>query len=327
MESATIPERKIVVCIPVLNDWDSILELIPRIDRAFSETEYRAELMIVDDGSDEAHPKKINCSLKSVGQIIVLRLRRNLGHQRAIAIGLSYIQSKHPHEAVVIMDGDGEDPPEGLTSLLSKYRECKGKRLIMARRGKRSEGLRFRFFYKLYRMAHWLITGYRAQAGNFCVVPSELVDRLVGVSAIWNHFASSVVIARIPYDSATVDRSPRIAGRPKMSFQSLIKHGLSAMSVFSDAIGLRLLALTFSLALLALIGVAIVVFVRLATDLAIPGWASISTGILTVLFLQAFLMSMAFMFITLQDRKGTEFLPIRDYHPFIYKVDSIRFYE
>ena len=98
-----------VILIPVFNDWDSVALLIPALDQSLAATSRTAELILVDDYS-VARPENlsINEPLSAIRSIDVLTLARNLGHQRAIAIGLSYVAMRRPSRAVVVMDGDGE---------------------------------------------------------------------------------------------------------------------------------------------------------------------------------------------------------------------------
>jgi hypothetical protein len=170
---------------------------------------------------------------------------------------------------------------------------------------------------------HWALTGRTVSVGNFSVIPIHHVDRLVAVSELWNHYAASVFKARLACETVPVDRGHRIAGESRMNFVALLAHGLSAISVFADVVGLRLLVSTFFLALLALLGVGAVLILRFTTDVAIPGWATAATGVLIVIFLQAFLMATVFVFITLQGRSGMGFLPIRDHAYFIDRVERI----
>src|SRR5262249_42693810 len=84
-------KEEIVILIPVFNDWASLEELLPRLDQELSRNGVDADVLVVDDGSlldadrlDDAD------RFHAIRRIDVLRLRRNLGHQRAIAIGLAY---------------------------------------------------------------------------------------------------------------------------------------------------------------------------------------------------------------------------------------------
>src|SRR5262249_43444017 len=104
------------------------------------------------------------------------------------------------------------------------------------------EGLGFRFFYWLFRTTHQLLTGHPAKVGNFSLVPREQLRRLTVVSEIWNNYAAAVYKARLPMDTVPTGRAERIAGKTRMNFASLVSHGLSAMSIYNDVIGVRTLS-------------------------------------------------------------------------------------
>jgi hypothetical protein len=67
----------------------------------------------------------------------------------------------------------------------------------------------------------------------------------------------------------------------------------------------------------------VAVFVRLTTTLAIPGWATYVTASLLVIALQALVLSVFFIFIILNSRSSTSFLPVRDYTPFVFRLRAI----
>ena len=106
-----------------------------------------------------------------------------------------------------------------------------------------------------------------------------------------------------------------------MNFVRLVAHGLSAISVFGDIIGVRLLVAMMGLIGLTIVGSSAAVVVRLTTDAPIPGWAASTFGIVAVILIQAVMLSIQFSFIVLGNRQGTSFLPCRDY---AYFVDSFR---
>ena len=112
------------------------------------------------------------------------RLRRNLGHQRAIAIGLAHIQRSGKCDAVVVMDADGEDTPEGVAQLLHAYTESHGSRAIFAERSRRTESVSFRCFYHLYKILHRSLTGFSVRVGNFSILPARYLNTLVVLSEL-----------------------------------------------------------------------------------------------------------------------------------------------
>ena len=102
-----------------------------------------------------------------------------------------------------------------------------------------------------------------------------------------------------------------------MNFVALVTHGLSAISVYSDVVGVRLLVISALLALLTMGGILAAVIVRLATDLIMPGWATFTVGFLLILLVQAVMAAFVFSFMILGSRHGSPFLPRRDYSFFI----------
>ena len=98
----------IAIVLPVFDDLTSVRALVPEIEAATNSSGVSACLVIVDDGS----PRSVDPNSVSAGvsfPIQVIQLRRNVGHQRAIAIGLSHVVATELASIIVIMDGDGED--------------------------------------------------------------------------------------------------------------------------------------------------------------------------------------------------------------------------
>ncbi len=324
MSPMSTDRRPYLICIPIYNDWESAATLIGRIDERLAERGTRVEVLLVDDGSSARAPNRLApCRRQAVSRVDVLSLRRNLGHQRAIAVGLSYIQQHREHRGVIVMDGDGEDTPDGVVRLLDAFEQHGGRVTVFAKRARRTESLAFKGFYVLFKIIHQLLIGRTTNVGNFSVLPAEHLDRLVGVSELWNHYAAAVFQAQLPLLTIPIDRGHRISGSSKMNFVSLVMHGLSAISVFGNVVGIRLLVASGALALLAFVGVTVVVMIRFGTAFAIPGWATSATGVLVIVLLQAFQLSMVFVFITLQGRTARGFLPIRDYSYYVGSVSAL----
>jgi polyisoprenyl-phosphate glycosyltransferase len=308
----------VAILIPIYNDWTACGLLLPLLDATLDRERRIARIILVDDGSrlppDDHFP---GGPFQALERVDILHLRRNLGHQRAIAIGLSYVWEHVPCGAVVLMDCDGEDAPDDVPRLLAKF-EAEGRsKIIFAERARRSESRTFVFFYELYKLLHVIFTGQRVRVGNFSVIPRQRLDSLIVVSELWNHYAAAVFKSQQPFDTVPTTRAKRLSGRSTMNFVRLVTHGLSAISVFSDAIGVRLLVATLGLIILTVAGLIATVVIRLATRMSIPGWATSTFGILTMLLFQAVMLSVQFSFIILGGRQGMTFLPCRDYFYFV----------
>jgi hypothetical protein len=318
-ELITMPDpesrnHKLVILMPVYNDWAALSILLPSLERELNADGLRAEILLVDDGSTAPVPPNLGQnSFTAIESVDILSLRRNLGHQRAIAVGLSYIEANRPCHAVVVMDCDGEDDPRDVPRLVRECLANEGQKIIFAARTRRGESLAFRFFYRLYRLIHFLLTGVKVRVGNFSVIPWPVLNRLVAVSELWNHYAAAVHKARLPMMLVPTQRGKRLEGQSHMNVVALVVHGLSAMAVFGDRIGVRLLIVVSVGMVLAggsLIGV---VGIRLLTTLAVPGWATYVSGILLVILIQMLLIILVFAFVILAARDTASFIPGRDY--------------
>jgi len=315
----------IIILIPVFNDWEALEPLIRALDEKLAETNLNVDILLIDDGSTNAYDRRgwVKRRYLAVGTIEILELSRNLGHQRAIAVGLAYVQHKRWCEAVVIMDADGEDSPEDVPRLIDAFVSQQESRVVFAQRARRSESKAFKIFYGLYKAVYFLLTGAKVRFGNFSVVPYDLLPKLTVVSEIWNHYAAGIMKARIPYVEVPTKRGLRLSGHSRMNFVSLVIHGLGAVSVHSDVIGVRALVAMLAIIIVSMAGILVVVILRVFTGLAIPGWASFVTLSFLVLMMQAVMMALLFIFIILSNRSNLVFIPRRDYENFVLSVERV----
>jgi glycosyltransferase involved in cell wall biosynthesis len=310
---------QIVVTMPVYEDWDSAIELCQKLDLVLQkEKALCANLLLVDDGSIASlAPSRIPFQPEAIERISVLTLRRNLGHQRAIAIGLAYIQQHLKGDAVVVMDADGEDRPEDLPKLVEAMKKAGVPTAVFAERGKRLENTLFRALYQCYRILHRVFIGRDIRFGNFSVLPWSYLESLVVFPELWNHYAAAFLNSRLPYLRVRLDRGARLRGRSHMNFVSLLIHGLSAVFANQEVVGTRLLVLILLATMSFFIAIAVTVGVGLLLHLTIPGWAIISMGLLLVLIGQALTASFVLVFSIMMNRSHLGFLPVRDYSFFV----------
>jgi hypothetical protein len=313
----------LLVVIPVYNDWAAASLLLNELDKSLTTSGLAASLLVVDDGSTDPVPRTLReCSFDAIEQIHILSLRRNMGHQRAIAIALACAYEHLAPSAVVVMDGDGEDSPADVPKLVERLAANRDNLIVFAERRRRSESIWFRWCYALYRWCHLLLTGIPVRVGNFSIIPARQLEGLVVVSELWNHYAAAVFKARIPYDTVPTERARRLSGPSQMNFVGLVAHGLSALSVHAETMGVRLLVLTMvaGLGVGTLIGA--VLAIRVLTSWAIPGWATTATGILAMLLVQAASLAVMFAFLVLHGRSQPSFVPLRDYSLFVRALET-----
>lgn len=314
--------RPVAIVVPVFNDWAAFRTLAGAIDSVCVEADICAELFVIDDASWQSGEAALT-GFASEARRVRLRpavLATNLGHQRAIAVGLVLLSERAAdYCAIIVMDGDGEDQPEHIPFLLAEA-AAQPEAVICARRQRRLEGVRFALAYGLFKLIFRLCTGRHIDFGHYCAIPPAHLRRLVHSPNLWSHFAATLLRSGLPLHRIPLDRGRRYAGRSTMNATALIRHGLNAIAVFEDVCLVRLLVLlaTFAgLVIAAMIGVALV---RLCTDLAVPGWATNAGGLLFVVLLQAALLAVTSAAAHLNRRSMPEIVPARDARQFLLEL-------
>ena len=317
IRTATSGYARLQIVIPVYDDWASVSLLLPRVDEQLRSIGVQADVLLVDDGSTAAPPRAWSLHGAGIQSLRILRLKRNVGHQRAICIGLCFLAEACDCERVMVMDGDGEDAPEDIPRLLNCLQEDGGVGIVFAERLKRSEGWIFSFFYALYRMAHWILVGHRVRVGNYSVMRRECLESLCVSPEMWNHYAAAVYAIRQPKAFIPTRRARRIAGASSMNFPALVTHGLSALSVFSDRISTRLLIATIVAGVMAVAAMLLMAVLRFATGYTPPGWVATIGGTVLLFLVQIVALVFTFCFLVLITRGQNSFIPARDARLFI----------
>jgi glycosyltransferase involved in cell wall biosynthesis len=312
--------EQVVIIIPVFNDTASLNQLLDELATSLQEfTARKFSVLAIDDGSTE--PLAIRTS--HFFAVKVLHLQRNIGHQKAIAIGMAWCCENTEFDKMLIMDGDGEDRPADAAALL-KASDTEKDKIIFAKRKSRQEGQSFRFFYSIYKLMFRVLTGKRIAFGNFMVLPHSLVTKAVYYSEIWNHVAGGILKTGLAYHSIDVARGKRYAGVSKMNFHSLLMHGLGAIAVFIDVIASRLLIFSLVLIGVSLITILVLIVIKTFTDKAIPGWTSTVASAMLIILLQSFLLSLFTIFLYLSSQSQRKFIPAHHYKEYTGSVETIQ---
>lgn len=317
--SHSLPER-INVVIPLFNDWPAVGLLLERIRLVVDEPlRNRLAFLIVDDCSTTAY----QTLPAGVGQSVsILRLFRNVGHQKAIALGLSHLADQPDLYPTIVMDSDGEDRPEDIGQLLRRGAEEPG-HVVFAHRTKRHENFLFRAFYTIYKAVFRLLTGKVITFGNFSLVPAGLLRKLAHVSEIWNNYPGGVIRSRLPYTAVPLERGRRLAGESKMNFVALVLHGLGAVSVLMDTTAVRLVLFCVMMLVASLLGIGIVIYLKVFTNTSTPGWTTYLVFSFLIVMLQAFLISLLLVFMVLSYRTQPQFIPAKQFRDFVERVEWV----
>ena len=266
-----VSQPRIAVVIPVLDDWDSLAILLAEFP---SQVDLGASyhFFVIDDGSHRSMSSALNFPADCLGTLV--RLGASLGHQRAICVGLNEVLKLGAFDCVLVMDGDGEDNPQHVFELLEEFRSARAE-VVVAQRATRTEGFRFRLFYRIYKALFRLLTGRRLDFGNFSLLSEKAVKRLLFMPELWNHFPGTIMRSGVGIIRVPTPRSPRLAGTSRMSFVSLVNHGVSGISVFIDQVLARLMVLAGVVAATLVAFVAAGLALRFSTGTPIPGWAAL----------------------------------------------------
>ena len=130
----------LAIVTPIFNDFEAFQTLRAEIGEVAGALPIRLSLIGVDDGSSEPLTPDADPNTANLEGVEILRLICNLGHQRAIAVGLAEVAQRRAYDAVIVMDCDGQDRPSDLVRLIDAHRVDRTA-IIVARRAKRSEGL------------------------------------------------------------------------------------------------------------------------------------------------------------------------------------------
>ncbi|MSO92230.1 MAG: glycosyltransferase [Rhodospirillales bacterium] len=266
---------EVTLVIPVFNDWQALQTLVRRLDSGLRTSPYDLRLIVVNDGSlhDVDAASWQSAPFERLKSLEIIDLVCNLGHQRAIAIGLCEAVDKNS-DVIVVMDADGEDDPADVPALIRSLSEDRSQ-MALAQRVTRSEDPLFVVSYFLYKKLFRALTGFALSFGNFCALSLPAAKRLVFMPSLWNSLPASCLRSKLPYRLVPTRRGRRYDGESKMNFIGLVVHGLHAITVFSDAVLVRLAIL---IAALAGVSTVAVLMIRFFTDWVPLGWASDMLG-------------------------------------------------
>lgn len=315
--------KNVILLIPIFNDWDAVSGLIRQIGALKPGPLCRLRALVIDDGSSSPMPrqlfkKKPGSCLSDLG---VIELARNLGHQSAIAVGLGHIAHENlAYDAVIVMDGDGEDAPKNILDLLDAWKKSGFNSAVFAKRARRSEGMAFKIFYQFYRLAYRVLTGTWISMGNFSLLPQSYVSKLILYPELWRHYPATVKKSKLPVTLVPTNRAERIEGSSKMNFYNLILHGLGAITVHSDIVGVRSLVAVSVLLGSCFAAIVGLVYARFFTAIAVPIWTSTVVLYLTMIALQFLSSAIIFSFLTLAGRSPIALNPARNYQGFVKRA-------
>ena len=229
--------KKVIILIPVFNDWLSLEKLIKEISVQIDDIRENVfDLLVINDGSTS---KKPSIALpKNIKQIKIINMKTNRGHAECISYGLRFISKKEKFDKVILMDGDGEDRPEEIKDLLNKS-SIKDGISVVAKRVKRSEGLIFKILYEIHKLITLILTGKKINFGNYSCLSKNDIKKICENPNLWSSFSGTFKQDIKNYYEINCIRGSRYFGPSKMSLIKLIYHSLSIISVFKYEVLIR----------------------------------------------------------------------------------------
>ena len=299
------PSKQLIVVTPVYEDLEASAILFSELGRTFNGEVF---VCAVDDGSVRFPLGGVGLTQAGISGV-VLKLRRNVGHQRAISIGMGFVETHiHEHQRVIVMDSDGEDLPETIPNLL-KGLEQNDVDVVVAQRKSRVESLRFKFFYAIYKHFFRFMTGHTISFGNFMALKPSSLRRLVAMQELPIHVAGTVLASKLRTERCPLDRGPRYAGQSKMNFVGLALHGFKGLMIFAEdvlvRVGIACVLIAAVSVLLAMVATALKIM-----GFATPGWFSVAFGILVLMFLQTGALALMTLLLTGVVRGGSVASPL-----------------
>jgi dolichol-phosphate mannosyltransferase len=265
-----LPDSLISIVLPVYNEAVVIRTLVDELTRVIDDCGTTAEFVFVDDGSTDASPQILDSLAERRHEVRVVHFSRNFGHQAAVQAGLAHANG----DAIVLMDSDLQDAPEAIGRFLAKWQE--GYDVVYAIRVNRKENrlkrCLFAGFHRL--LAGVATTSIPADAGNFGLIDARVVKEVVALAERDRYLPGLRSWVGFRQIGVPVERNARYDGQPRVSFGGLWRLAKTAIFSFSTlplsifyTIGYAALGVFLALAVACL-------YVRIFTDLAIPGWTS-----------------------------------------------------
>jgi polyisoprenyl-phosphate glycosyltransferase len=221
------------VVVPLFNEEGNVAELLRRLVVTLEGVPGidRYEIVAVDDGSQDGTLNALRGAMTTVPQLVVVSLSRNFGHQIAATAGLDEAAG----DAIILMDGDLQDPPELILEFIAKWRE--GYDVVYATRRNRQGESPFklwtaRLFYRITkRLTNISIP---VDTGDFRLMSRRVVDALKRSRE--RHRFLRGLVSWVGYEQIGIvyDRDPRFTGSTKYPISKMLRFAIDGITAFSD---------------------------------------------------------------------------------------------
>ena len=220
----------ISLVVPLYNEEESIGFLVERLNNLMNSLSLEIEVVLVNDGSQDKTEELIYAIGMNDKRYQIISLSRNFGHQFAITAGLKYTNA---NEAVMILDGDLQDPPELLETFYKYYEQ--GYDVVYGVRKKRKESfiqrISYHTFYRILRSLS--LVDIPLDSGDFSLLSRRVVDLINSMPEESRYIRGMRAWAGFKQIGVEYERDTRVAGQSKYSFKELFKLAYNGIFNFS----------------------------------------------------------------------------------------------
>jgi dolichol-phosphate mannosyltransferase len=289
--------------IPVRDEQEVLPELHRRLEAAAGQIEGECEFIFVDDGSTDRTREVLSEMRARDARVKLLFLARNFGHQLAITAGLDFAEG----DAVVIMDGDLQDPPETVLEMIPLWRE--GYEVVHAVRRQRAGESRMKLWtaHAFYRLMHRLSdVNFPVDTGDFRLVDRRVAEVVRSMREPDRYLRGMFSWVGFRQTSVTYDRDERYAGETKNSWGRMISFAIDGIMGFSVAPLRFILGLGFVISALSLTWglVAIIVKITGSVPPGGQGWASLTVLVTFLAGVQLIVLGMIGLYVARAYEQG-----------------------
>ncbi len=240
------------VVVPLFNEQENLAELYRRLCESLHSPDDGLELVFVNDGSTDATRDLLDLLAATDPRVCAVHLSRNFGHQAAVCAGLQHASGS----AVVVMDGDLQDPPEILPQFVATWRT--GFDVVYAVRTKRKEGWLKRLgYFSFYRILNSVADQpMPLDSGDFCLMDRKVVQALLQLPERVRFVRGLRSFVGFRQTGLVYERDARAAGTPKYTLRKLVALAIDGLMNFSS---FPLRAVVYCGLALALLSVGLVV--------------------------------------------------------------------
>lgn len=270
----TAPELSVVV--PAFNEEAGIGAFLQALVTSLKSCCGDFEIWLVDDGSRDATWEKLCQARQDIPQLRGLRFTRNFGKEAAILAGLRHATGR----AVVVMDGDGQHPPELLPQMLALWRSGPAQIVAAQKRTRPGDGWAARLNAYLFNSLMRILTGIDLTgASDFRLLDRRVVDALLDFPEKVRFFRGMTVWTGFVTAQLGFEVAPRIAGNTQWSTAQLTRLAITAITAYSA----KPLGMIFRLGMLGMLGAALLLVQALyswLSGIAVSGWTSLTVVVL-----------------------------------------------